>query len=112
MAAAPALEGRKTAPAADGSRGAGELQAPSSDTPRHPSHPWGHSYSASRHPVDRLLGVPQNFVSRYERARARPSAEYLAAVARLKNVSLDWRILGREPRRDVRGAHAGSGGDG
>jgi transcriptional regulator with XRE-family HTH domain len=60
----------------------------------------------------RLLGVPQNFVSRYERARARPSAEYLAAVARLKNVSLDWLILGREPRRDVRGAPAGSGGDG
>jgi transcriptional regulator with XRE-family HTH domain len=60
----------------------------------------------------RLLGVPQNFVSRYEHARARPSVEYLAAVASVRNVSLDWLILGREPRRAARQSRGGSGAGG
>lgn len=46
----------------------------------------------------RSLGVPQNFVSRYEHAKARPSVEYLAAVAELAGVTLDWLVLGYEPR--------------
>lgn len=44
------------------------------------------------------IGVPQNFVSRYENAKAKPSAKYLAAVAELTGVTLDWLILGREPK--------------
>lgn len=60
----------------------------------------------------RLIGVAQNFVSRYENARARPRMEYLAAVAKARNVSLDWLILGREPRRGDRRARAGPGGGG
>jgi hypothetical protein len=44
------------------------------------------------------LGVPQNFVSRYENAKAKPSPKYLAAVAGLTGVTLDWLLLGREPK--------------
>lgn len=57
-----------------------------------------------------LIGVPQNFVSRYENARARPPVEYLAAVANARNVSLDWLIFGRESPRALRRPRGAPGG--
>lgn len=53
----------------------------------------------------RLLGVAQHYVSRYEHAKAKPSAEYLAAVAELTGVTLDWLVLGHAPRHRL---HRGS----
>ena len=44
------------------------------------------------------LGVAQNVVSRYERGRVRPPVEYLVAVSRKASVTLDWLILGQEPK--------------
>lgn len=43
----------------------------------------------------KFLGVPQNIVSRYEKARVRIPIEYLVAISKFANVSLDWLLLGR-----------------
>jgi transcriptional regulator with XRE-family HTH domain len=53
---------------------------------------------ASQVAFGNLLGVPQNFVSRYENARAQPPIGYLARVAAHGNVTLDWLILGLGPK--------------
>ena len=42
------------------------------------------------------LGVPQNIVSRYERASVRPPIEYLVLAARHRGVTLDWLLLGKK----------------
>jgi transcriptional regulator with XRE-family HTH domain len=56
------------------------------------------------------LGVPQNIVSRYERARVKASLKYLIAVSYHRKVTLDWLLFGKgrktvravrsEPRRN------------
>jgi transcriptional regulator with XRE-family HTH domain len=45
------------------------------------------------------LGILQNIVSRYERGRVRAPMEYLVAVAKYGNVTLEWLVLGERPRR-------------
>ena len=45
------------------------------------------------------VGVPQNVVSRYERARVRPPLDYLAAIAAHGGVTLDWLVEGRKPKK-------------
>jgi transcriptional regulator with XRE-family HTH domain len=47
----------------------------------------------------KALGVVQNVVSRYERGQVRPPLEYLVAVARYGNITLDWLIGGKTGRR-------------
>ena len=45
---------------------------------------------------EKLGGIPQVYISRYERAAAKPSLEFLLKVAELGEVSLDWLILGQQ----------------
>ncbi len=42
-----------------------------------------------------ILGIKQNYVSRYERGRI-PPPEVLVKIAEFGNVSIDWILVGRE----------------
>ncbi len=46
----------------------------------------------------RVLRIPQNIVSRYERNQVRPPLEYLVLVAKYGKITLDWLILGDRPK--------------
>jgi transcriptional regulator with XRE-family HTH domain len=54
--------------------------------------------STSQVEFGKALGVHQNVVSRYERGAFRPPIEYLVLMARRGDVTLDWIILGEQPR--------------
>lgn len=52
---------------------------------------------------ERLGGVPQAVISKYERGTVKPRLEFLAEVAKFGKVSLDWLILGDKSGKEPGG---------
>ncbi len=52
---------------------------------------------------EKLGGIPQAVISKYERGTVKPRLEFLVEVAKFGKVSLDWLILGDKSGKDTGG---------
>ena len=52
---------------------------------------------------NKLGGVPQAVISKYERGTVKPRLEFLVEVANYEKVSLDWLILGDKSGKEPGG---------
>ncbi len=52
---------------------------------------------------EKLGGIPQAVISKYERGTVKPRLEFLVEVARFGKVTLDWLILGDKSGKEPSG---------